>query len=701
MSRQTQMKTYQLKNLDCASCAARIEEGLNKLDGVQYASINFSLGTLTLDAGNLVDVKRAIDGIEPGVEISEATETQELETAAAKPNRQLIYLIISIALFLAGLLIEQLNQGSGGLLVLQILLFLSAYLISGWKVLYQAGKNIWRGRIFDENFLMSVATIGAIAINEIPEAAGVMLFYMTGEYLQNLSVERSRRSIKALIEVRPDKANVLVNKEIVVTDPKRVAVGSTIVINPGERVPLDCVVQNGEGTIDTSVLTGESMPMFVQPGASILAGMVNQNGMLTGIVTRSFDESSIARIMNLVESAAARKAATERFITTFAKYYSPVVVLGALLVAVVPPLTIPGAQFQEWLYRALVVLVISCPCALVVSIPLGYFGGVGGASRKGILVKGSNFLDVLAAVKVAVFDKTGTLTQGRLEVTEIHPSPGISSDQLLVIAARAEAHSNHPIAQSIRNAAPEQQNGQLLAEFVELPGLGVRAMIDGKQVLVGQGVLMDREGVARVESPASGTTIHVAVDRQYWGYLQVSDRVKHESREALDDLRKAGVERVIMLTGDQPEAARQAAEQIGEIEIHAGLLPEDKVRILEEVLQQSKGKVAFIGDGINDAPVLARADVGIAMGAIGSDAAIDTADVVLMTDSPKKVAEAIRIGKQTRAIVWQNIVIALAVKLFFIVVGISGGATMWEAVFADMGVALLAILNASRIYHMR
>lgn len=695
------MKTYQLKNLDCASCAAQIEAGLNQMDAVQFASINFSLGTLRLETSSLDDVKQFIGSIEPAVELSETDAGEREEHSKDQPQKTILFLTISVIFFLSGMIIEQLIQESRGLLLLSNILFVGAYLISGWKVLFQAVQNIWRGRVFDENFLMSVATIGAIAINELPEAAGVMLFYMTGEYLQNLSVERSRRSIKALIEVRPDKANLLMNGDLVSVAPRDVAVGSTIVIYPGERVPLDCTIMSGEGYVDTSVLTGESIPVYAQPGSTILAGMINHNGLLTGVVDRKFNESSIARVMELVESAAARKAATERFITTFAKYYSPTVVIGAVLVAVLPPLIIPGAQFEDWLYRALVMLVISCPCALVVSIPLGYFGGVGGASRKGILIKGSNYLDVLARVRVAVFDKTGTLTQGKLEVTEICPTGGIPPEQLLAMAARAEAYSNHPIAQSIHRAANPQENGLQAADYEEIPGLGVRAKVGNRHLLVGQGALLDREGIARPDDLVVGTVIHVAVDRDYWGYLVVRDRVKHESRAALDDLRKAGVGRVIMLTGDQPEAARWAARQIGDIEVHAGLLPEDKVRIFEQVLQESKGKVAFIGDGINDAPVLARSDVGIAMGAIGSEVAIDTADVVLMTDSPRKVAEAIRIGRQTRSVVWQNIMVAMGVKLFFIGVGISGGATMWEAVFADMGVALLAILNASRIYHMR
>jgi Cd2+/Zn2+-exporting ATPase len=546
---------------------------------------------------------------------------------------------------------------------------------------------------------MTVATVGAIAIGEFPEAAGVMLFYNLGEILQALSVNRSRRSIQALLEVRPDRARKMVNGTGQEVHPSEVLVGDVISVYPGERIPLDGEIIQGESLVDTSALTGEPVPVARRPGESVLAGTVNLEGLLTIRVSQPFSDSSIARIMDLVEQAGSRKAATEKFITRFARVYSPIVVTAALGVALVPPL-LTGASISEWVYRAMVVLVISCPCALVVSIPLGYFGGVGGASRNGILVKGSNYLDALASVKTVIFDKTGTLTRGVFEVTQVQPSNGFSPAALLRYAAQAEAGSNHPIARSIR-AAYGGETDFRVESAQEIPGHGVQTRVEGRWLLAGNDPLLHREQVAHNPDlcKTTGTVVHVAVDGTHAGSLVISDELKPDAVEAIQALRSVGVARILMLTGDNQAAGQEIASLLGVDDFQAEMLPEDKVAALDQVLAtQSDGhKVAFVGDGINDAPALARADVSIAMGGLGSEAAIETADVVVMADSPLKVAQAIQIGKRTRRIVWQNIALALLIKAGFIALGIAGEASMWQAVFGDMGVALLAIFNASRV----
>ena len=613
-------------------------------------------------------------------------------------RRELIPLSIAIALFLVGLIFNQPLHDTPGAIA-EFAVLIPAYLISGWSVLTSAGRNILRGKIFDENFLMTIATLGAIAIHELPEGVAVMLFFQIGELFQGFAVGRSRRSIKALLEVRPDTANLIVDGVVREVDPEKVEVGDTIVIKPGEKVPLDGEIVSGSSQVDTSALTGESVPRTVREGETILAGAINQTGSLTVRVTKLFAESSIAKILDLVENASSKKAPTEKFITRFASYYTPVVVFLSLAVAILPPLLIPGESSELWVYRALVLLVISCPCGLVISIPLGYFGGVGGAAKKGILVKGSTFIDALTDVKTVIFDKTGTLTEGVFQVTQIAPYNGYSEKELLTLAALAESQSNHPVARSIVEAYNGAITESDVTNYEEIPGHGISANVKGMSVLAGNDRLLHRENIQHDTCNVEGTVVHLAIDRKYAGYILISDRIKEDAARAIAQLKKAGVTETVMLTGDNRVVAKSVANRLGLDTYKAELLPEDKVVAIEEYLLKSdkKSKVAFVGDGINDAPVIARADVGMAMGALGSDAAIETADVVLMDDAPSKVAEAISIARKTHSIVWQNIILAMAVKGVFILLGALGLATLWEAVFADVGVALLAILNATRV----
>lgn len=613
-------------------------------------------------------------------------------------RKALIPIVIAALLFIMGLLFYEALHNTP-FSIGEYAVLIPAYLISGGSVLTAAGRNILRGRIFDENFLMTIATLGAIAIHELPEAVAVMLFFQVGELFQNYSVGRSRRSIKALLEVRPDTANLKVGDQIREVDPESVNMGDLILIRPGEKVPLDGEILEGQSQLDTSALTGESVPRTVAPGETVLSGMINQSGVLTVRVTKPFAESSISRILELVENASSKKADTEKFITRFARYYTPVVVFLSLAVAILPPLLIAGATQAEWTYRALVLLVISCPCGLVISIPLGYFGGVGGAARRGILVKGSVFLDALAQVKTVVFDKTGTLTQGNFRVTEVISENGFTQPQLLELAAQVESQSNHPVAQSIRQAHGKSVDESGVQEYEEIAGHGIRARIEKRTVLAGNDRLLHRESIPHEVCTVDGTVTHLAVDGEYTGRIIIEDELKEDAVAAIQALHSQGIQ-TVMLTGDNQVVADRIAQTLGLDQYQAELLPEDKVEALEELLDRAssaKDKVAFVGDGINDAPVIARADVGMAMGGLGSDAAIETADVVIMTDAPSKVAEAIAIAQHTLQIVWQNIILAMTVKAIFIGLGAIGIATLWEAVFADVGVALLAIFNAGRI----
>jgi Cd2+/Zn2+-exporting ATPase len=604
--------------------------------------------------------------------------------------------IPAFCLFLIGLIFnKQLHETPFS--YAEYLVLLAAYFLSGYKVLFNAARNLFKGKFFDENFLMALATIGAIAIHQIPEAVGVMIFYQIGELFQEAAVSKSRRSITALLKIRPDYANLQINGEIKKVQPEEVKVSDIIIVKPGEKVPLDGEVVSGKSQLDTSTLTGESVPRDVEVGQTVLGGMINQSGVLTIKVTKLFGESSVAKILDLVENATANKAQTERFITKFAKIYTPIVVVMALMVAVLPPLLM-DESFSKWIYRALILLVISCPCGLVISIPLGYFGGVGGASRRGILVKGSHFLDLLAQVKTVVFDKTGTLTQGLFKVTDIVPKGNFSKEEILYWAAHAESNSNHPIAVSIVKAHGKQINSSAIKDYQEVSAHGIKAKIEDRSIFVGNDRLLHAENIEHPQCKFDGTVVHVVIDKVYAGHILIGDELKADSIDAIKNLRKMGVTNVVMLTGDSKGIAQEISQKLGLNSFIAELLPEDKVKAVEGLMNKGQpGKIVFVGDGINDAPVIARADVGIAMGGIGSDAAIETADVVLMTDAPSKVAEAIQMGKRTSKIVMQNVGLSLGIKGIFIILGIMGVANMWEAIFADVGVALLSIFNATRL----
>ena len=573
-----------------------------------------------------------------------------------------------------------------------------AYVILGWDVVWQAVKNITRGQVFDEHFLMSVSTIGAFAIGEYPEAVAVMLFYQVGEFFQSLAVKRSRKSISDLMDICPDSATVERNGVLQVVSPESVAVGEIIVVKPGEKIPLDGIVVDGESMLDTKALTGESVPRSIRKGDEALSGCINQSGLLTLKVTKSFGESTVSKITDLVENASARKAPTENFITTFARYYTPVVVGMAAVLAIIPPLVL-GGGWSEWLRRGFVFLIVSCPCALVISIPLTFFGGIGAASKRGVLVKGSNYLEALNKVSVVVFDKTGTLTKGVFEVANIIPAAGYQKEQVLEYAAQAESYSNHPIAKSILATYGKPIDQKQFSGFEEISGHGISVMVQGKKVLAGNNKLMESEKIAYAACDAAGTKFYVAADGSYVGCILIADEVKPDSKCAIAELKKIGVEKTVMLTGDDERIGKSVADELGLDAYYAQLLPDQKVEKLEMLDKQKRqgSKLAFVGDGINDAPVLARADVGIAMGGLGSDAAIEAADVVLMTDEPSKLVEAIDVAKATKRIVMQNIVIALGIKSVFLVLGALGMAGMWEAVFGDVGVTIIAVLNAMRI----
>lgn len=696
------MKKYQLKNIDCASCAAKIEKGVAKLEQVKFVSVNFANSTMVIDTPDIETVKQKIKEIEPEVEVVETTEISDtikkssIKDELIEKRNELIKIFVTLLLLVAGLLFES-NIHNTPYQFVEYLIFISAYLISGWGVLNGAFRSITKGKVFNEHFLMTIATLGALAIDEMPEAVAVMLFYVIGELFQDIAVNRSRKSIKALLEIKPDYANIKIDGNIQRVSPTEVHPGQIIVVKPGEKIPLDGVIIEGSSFVDTSALTGESVPRSVKENETVLAGMINKSGLLTIKVTKEFGESSISKILELVENASSKKAETEKFITTFARYYTPVVVFGALLLAVIPPLFFAGQTFTEWIYRALVVLVISCPCALVISIPLGYFGGIGGASRKGILVKGSNYLDALTKIKTVVFDKTGTLTKGEFKVNQIITANDFKKEDILKYAAYAEANSNHPIAKSILEAYNNKIQLSEISEVKEISGHGIKAKINSNEVLIGNDKFLHKENIEHNKCEVEGTVVHIAINKKYAGYIVISDSLKDEAVEAINELNNLKI-KTIMLTGDNKSAAESYAKKLGIEEYYAELLPENKVEHIEKLLSTSHdGKVAFVGDGINDAPVIARADVGIAMGALGSDAAIETADIVLMTDSPMQVVHSIEVAKRTRKIVWQNITFAMGVKLFFILLGTFGIATMWEAVFGDMGVAIIAILNSMRI----
>ncbi|MDR1617477.1 MAG: cadmium-translocating P-type ATPase, partial [Treponema sp.] len=666
------------------------------------------------NAGQWDDIMTRTGGIikdlEPAIELRDVALFPNREAAKGKADSvplktwlRRISLALGMVLFVFGMVFDYVQSLP---LFTRLAIFLLSYILVGGEVLVKAAKNISRGEIFDENFLMGIATIGAFAIGEYPEGAAVMIFYRVGEAFQDYAVGRSRKSISALMDIRPDYANLKTAAGLQRVSPETVRIGDLIVVKPGEKIPLDGIVVEGFSALDTSALTGESLPRDVEQGSAVLSGSINKSGLLTIEVNRVFGESTVSKILNLVQNAGSKKSVTENFITKFARYYTPAVVFSSLALAVLPPLLIPGATFAEWINRALVFLVVSCPCALVISIPLSFFGGIGGASRNGILIKGSNYLEALTNVDTVVFDKTGTLTKGVFSVTKIVPAGGTAEDRLteeklLYYAAHAESHSSHPIALSIRTAYTRRKDLDpgAISSYEEIAGKGVSVRVGEDAVLAGNVKLLEAANIAIPPVEELGTLVYLAVNGAYAGFIVISDELKADSKAAVEDLRNIGVKRIAMLTGDSKAVGESIAKQIGLDTVYAELLPHQKVEFLETLEQQKSGsgKLVFVGDGINDAPVLARSDVGIAMGGVGSDAAIEAADVVLMTDEPSKIAGAIRIARRTRNIVWQNIIFALSVKGVILVLGALGMATMWEAVFGDVGVALIAVLNAMRV----
>ena len=602
-----------------------------------------------------------------------------------------IKIIIALILYIFAMAIKFENE------LINNIIFVISYIIVGFDILKKAIRNIFRGKVFDENFLMSVATLGAFGIGEFPEAVAVMLFYQIGELFQSYAVDKSRKSIASLMDIRPDFANVYRNGKIEKVNPQDVKIGETIVIKPGEKVPLDGIIIEGNTSLDTKALTGESMPAEVKEGEEVLSGSININGVIKLEVKKEFGESTVSKILDLVENASSKKSKSENFITKFAKYYTPTVVIIALILAILPALIIQGASFQDWLYRALSFLVVSCPCALVISIPLSFFGGIGGASKIGVLVKGSNYLEALSNTEIVVFDKTGTLTKGIFEVQKIKPI-GISEEELLKMAAYAENYSNHPISKSIKKAYNKEIDEKEIIDSQELSGLGVIAKIANKNVLVGNEKLMQEKGIEYEKCNEIGTILYVAIEDKYAGYILISDTIKKDSKYTIEELKKHNIKQTVMLTGDKKEVGESVAKEVGIDKVYTQLLPADKVKKVEELLKTKspKGKLAFVGDGINDAPVLAISDIGIAMGGLGADSAIEAADIVIMTDEPSKILKSIKISKKTMKIVKENIVFAIFIKILVLILTAFGLSTMWEAVFADVGVSIIAIINALR-----
>ena len=711
-----------IEGLDCPNCAAKVERKINTLEGIKEATVDFlgkKIIILTdeifgdkISENKLAELIQAeVDKIEDGVKVlalkanTKENSNSQKEEDTGKIKKKLL---IGGILFLLGIFVPK------SLLIPKFTIFLISYFIIGGNVLLSAFKNIWNGQVFDENFLMAIATVGAFAIGEYPEGVAVMLFYQLGELFQGIAVNNSRKSIVSLMDIRPDYANIKVEKGIKKVLPEKIKVGEIIVVKPGEKVPLDGKIVKGASTFDTSALTGESLPREAKAGDDVLSGFINKNGLIEIQVAKVFSESTVSKILYLMENAGSKKSKTENFITKFARYYTPVVVITALILAIFPPLLIQGATFSDWIYRALIFLVVSCPCALVISIPLGFFGGIGGASKHGILIKGTNYLEILNNLESVVMDKTGTLTKGIFKVTEVNAENNIKINDfennkteltkplLLKYAAHIEKFSNHPIAQSI---VLEYENSEskvdenVVKDFEEISGFGVKVNINNHQFLAGNSKLMDLKNIKFEKNRNLGTVIYFAADGKYIGNILISDEVKEDSASAIKGMKENGVKEIVMLTGDNEAIGKNIAEKLGIDKVFTELLPDEKVEKLEEIYKSKseKGKVAFVGDGINDAPVLARADLGIAMGGAGSDAAIEAADVVIMNDEPSKIVTAIKIAKKTKEIVWQNITIAFAVKIIVMILGLFGDATMWEAVFADVGVALLAVLNATRV----
>jgi Cd2+/Zn2+-exporting ATPase len=689
-----------INGLRCAGCANKIEDKLSKMEGLKEVKVNFAAKKLSFETGKkdlkvlLADIGRIADGIEPGVTFhAKGCSEREGHSPGNSGKKTFKYAALAsgVVIFASALVFNF----SG---MINIAFYLAAYLLVGGEVLLTLAKNIVKGEVFDENCLMSVATIGAFAIGEYPEAVAVMIFYQIGMFFEDMAVEKSRKSITDLMDIRPDFANVKKGDEVIKVSPQEVNADDIIIVKPGEKVPLDGIVIDGNSALDTSALTGESLPRDVEKGSEVLSGSINKNGLLSVRVTKSFSQSTVSKILNLVENASGSKSRTENFITKFAKYYTPAVVFSAMTLAVIPPLIFKEALFADWLYRALVFLVVSCPCALVVSIPLSFFGAIGGASKNGVLVKGSNYLEALNGADTFVFDKTGTLTKGVFKVVKVIADNSFTREDVLEYAAYAESYSNHPIAVSIRKAYGKAVDKSKIDNYEELAGLGISANVGGKKILAGNTKLLNGEDVIHKLYEETGSLVYVSIDGIFAGCVVVSDEIKPDSRHTIDSLKNMGINKIVMLTGDVEDAGAKVAKELGIDEFYANLLPAHKIEKVEEIKKSknSKGNLVFIGDGINDAPVLAGADVGMAMGAIGSDAAIEAADIVLMTDEPSKIITALKIAKKTKAIVWQNIIFALGVKAVVLALGAAGAASMWEAVFADVGVALIAVLNSMR-----
>lgn len=698
----TVKKKLILEGLDCASCSAKIEGELNKFQGVS-ANINFATKTLSLeyadDDFDIDNIGKVIKKHEPHVEIID-TDLKEasphIKEGIFQENwLQILRLLSSGILLILGLVLNIDIEYT-------LLLFIASYLIVGAEIVLRAGKNLVGGRIFDENFLMSIATIGAFLIGEYAEAVGVMLFYQVGELFQDIAVNSSRRSISDLLNIKAEYANLKTENGIIEVNPDQIEIDDIILIKPGEKVPLDGQVIDGYSTVDTSALTGESIPRDIEASDEILSGFINLNGVLTVRVKKRFEDSTVSRILELVENASSRKAPTENFITKFARYYTPIVVLAALFIALVPPLILQ-ASFNDWIYRALIFLVISCPCALVVSIPLGFFGGIGAASKHGILIKGANYLEALNDLDTVVFDKTGTLTKGVFKVTDIISQGKYSKEEILKFGAYAESMSNHPIANSIKSEYGDHIDSSKINEYEEIAGKGIKVNFEDKTILAGNKKLMEDYKIAYQDTESMGTLVYIAVDNSYEGHIVISDELKDDSISAINSLKEKGIKNLIMLTGDNKKVGESVAKQLGLNQVHAELLPQDKVSKMEEIENNRKPnkKIAYVGDGINDAPVLAGSDIGIAMGGLGSDAAIEAADIVIMNDQISKIARSLDIARKTKKIVYQNIVLALGIKGIFLIMGAFGLATMWEAVFADVGVTILAVLNSVRILRFK
>lgn len=696
----------QLDNLSCANCAKKIEDQVKQIKGVKGAALNFMTKRLKIEVeGDSVshlsqEVSRIAAAIEPDVVVTVHKEGKEHSGPSEHEEEgsqkgQLIKIAVGAALLLGAVL----YPGENGI---KLALYLVSYLIIGGEILLRAIKNIFRGQVFDENLLMTIATVGAFVIGEYPEGVSVMLFYQVGEFFQDYAVNRSRKSVADLMDIKPEYANIKKEGRIVTVSPWEVAVGDIIVVKPGEKIPLDGIVTEGKTTVDTSALTGESLPRDVGEGDHVLSGCINKTGVISIEVTQEFSESTVMKILELVENASEKKAKAENFITKFARIYTPSVVGIAAALAIIPPLVLPGALFSDWIYRGLVFLIISCPCALVISVPLSFFAGIGVASKNGILIKGSNFMETLAKTTIAVFDKTGTLTKGNFEVDEIVPVGG-DKEQLLEYAALAQSYSNHPISLAIKRAYKKEIDHDKIQEAAEVVGLGVYVWTDGKKLIAGNARLMEQEGIAYTTANSANTAIYVAKGGAYLGYITMADEIKADAGAAVEGLRRSGIVKTVMLSGDKKSTAEAVGGKLGIDEVYSQLLPQDKVKKIEELLAEKTGDgtLIFTGDGINDAPSLTRADVGISMGMIGSDAATDAADVVIMTDEPSKIVTAIQIARKTLTIVKQNIVFTLAVKFVVLLLGALGIASMWTAVFADVGVSVLAVLNAMRIFLYR